>query len=70
MILTDSGKVYTFGSGSHGQLGLRSSKNALIPRLVKDLAQKHVSMIAAGWSHSLALTEQGDLYAAGYGQFG
>ena len=29
-----------------------------------------VSVIAAGWNHSLALTEQGDLYAAGYGQYG
>jgi len=27
-------------------------------------------MIAAGWNHSLALTEQGDLYSAGHGSYG
>lgn len=26
--------------------------------------------ISAGWNHSLALTDKGDLFACGYGQFG
>jgi hypothetical protein len=57
MVLTDSGSLYTFGSGSHGQLGHRSNKNALAPRQVLDLMNRTVSVIAAGWNHSLALTE-------------
>lgn len=28
---------------------------------------KRVTLVAAGWNHSLALTERGDLYACGYG---
>lgn len=28
---------------------------------------KPVSLVAAGWNHSLVLTERGDLYACGYG---
>jgi alpha-tubulin suppressor-like RCC1 family protein len=28
---------------------------------------KQVSLVAAGWNHSLVLTDRGDLYACGYG---
>jgi len=70
MILTANGKLYTFGFGQHGQLGHRSSQNLYSPRLVKDLLAKPVIMIAAGWNHSLVLTEAGDLYSCGYAQYG
>ena len=67
MILTLSGKLYTFGYGQHGQLGLRTNKNYYQPKLVRDLLSKPIAKIAAGWNHSLALTEKGDLFACGYG---
>ena len=70
MILSTSGKLYTFGYGQHGQLGLRSNKNYASPKLVKDLLSKPVAKIAAGWNHSLILTEKGDLFACGYAQYG
>lgn len=70
MVLTTNGKLYTFGFGQHGQLGHRNSQNQFIPRLVKDLISKPVVAIAAGWNHSLVLTEQGDLFACGYAQYG
>ena len=57
MVLTTNGKLYTFGFGQHGQLGHRSSQNQFVPRLVKDLNSKPVVAIAAGWNHSLVLTE-------------
>jgi alpha-tubulin suppressor-like RCC1 family protein len=34
------------------------------------MSSKKVAQIAAGWNHSLALTESGDLYACGYGAHG
>jgi hypothetical protein len=34
------------------------------------LASKPIAKIAAGWNHSLVLTEKGDLFACGYGQVG
>jgi len=34
------------------------------------MSMKKVSEIAAGWNHSLVLTESGDLYACGYGANG
>ena len=70
LILTAKGRVYSFGYGSHGQLGLRSTKNFCTPQLVKDLLSKPISLIAAGWNHSLALSEKGDLFACGYGNHG
>jgi len=46
---------------------LRTTSNYARPQLVKDLLGKGVSQVAAGWNHSLILTERGELYAAGYG---
>jgi alpha-tubulin suppressor-like RCC1 family protein len=62
--------MYSFGYGSHGQLGLRSTKNYATPQLVKDLLSKPLSVIAAGWNHSLVLSERGDLFSCGYGNHG
>ena len=31
---------------------------------------KQITQIAAGWNHSLVLTDKGDLYACGYGGHG
>ena len=70
MILTSSGLLYTFGFGQHGQLGIRSNSNQSSPKLVRDLETKPLKSIAAGWNHSLALSEKGDLYACGYGAHG
>lgn len=70
MVLTTNGRLYTFGFGQHGQLGHRSNQNMFRPRLVKDLLSKPVVAIAAGWNHSLVLTEVGDLYSCGYGKYG
>jgi len=34
------------------------------------MSVKKVTQIAAGWNHSLILTENGDMYACGYGAHG
>jgi len=70
LVLTATGRVYSFGYGAHGQLGLRSTKNHATPQLVKDLHSKPVAAVAAGWNHSLVLTQRGDLFACGYGNHG
>lgn len=70
MVLTQKGYLYSFGYGAHGQLGLRTSQNQLLPALVKDLVNKKIDYIAAGWNHSLVLSEAGDIYASGYGNNG
>lgn len=70
LVLTSRGFLYSFGYGAHGQLGLRTSQNQLVPALVKDLVNKKIDFIAAGWNHSLVLSAAGDIYATGYGNHG
>jgi len=70
LVLTARGSLYSFGYGSHGQLGLRTTTNQLLPQLVKDLVNKPLNYIAAGWNHSLVLSQKGDIFATGYGAHG
>lgn len=65
-VLTKDGKVYTFGEGSHGQLGHSSSNNETGPRLVDGL-DGPASQIACGRSHTLVLGSSGQLWAFGKG---
>ena len=70
LFLSDNGRVYACGHGYFGQLGLGNNKNVKSPILVHSLSNKNIIEIAAGWSHSLVLTDDGFAYAAGCGKFG
>ena len=70
LFLSDNGKVYSCGHGYLGQLGLGNNKNVKSPILVHSLSNKNIIEIAAGWSHSLVLTDSGFVYSAGCGKFG
>jgi len=70
IVLSSFGRVYTFGHGYTGQLGLGNTKNYDRPMIVKSLIKKTVNQIAAGWSHSMILTSEGNLYIAGCGKYG
>jgi alpha-tubulin suppressor-like RCC1 family protein len=70
LILTEDGQLYSFGYGQNGQLGLRNNSNYCTPQLVRDFLTQPLTTIEAGWHHSLALTQRGDLYTWGYGEFG
>ncbi|XP_047195648.1 probable E3 ubiquitin-protein ligase HERC6 [Hippoglossus stenolepis] len=65
-VLTKDGKVYTFGEGTHGQLGHSSSANEVRPRLVDGL-DGPASQIECGRSHTLVLGSSGQLWAFGNG---
>lgn len=66
----DTGEVYTWGGGEHGQLGHGDKVNTVIPARVESLADKVVVQITCGWSHTIALTDTGDVYAWGNGDHG
>jgi alpha-tubulin suppressor-like RCC1 family protein len=74
LALDITGKLYAWGNNMCAQLGLGdsgSSTNRTIPTLIK--SELTFRTIAAGYSHSLALDNQGKLYAWGrndYGQLG
>jgi RCC1 and BTB domain-containing protein len=55
--------LYTFGGGEHGQLGHNDRVNKLKPTLVQAMEGIFVSQISCGWSHSIALTSQGQVYS-------
>src|SRR5690348_3742286 len=75
LALTSSGQLYAFGYNKWGQLGNTSgtgTENANpVPALVTLPGQTgHVTQIAAGAFHSLALTSSGQLYAFGSNKYG
>ncbi|KAG7459028.1 hypothetical protein MATL_G00226850 [Megalops atlanticus] len=68
-VLTKDGRVFTFGEGSHGQLGHNSTANELLPRRVERL-EGQASQVACGSHHTLVLTSSGSLLAFGSGDKG
>lgn len=70
LILTSDGQVYSFGYGSHGQLGHKNTLNYFEPKLVNDLKNVQIEQVAAGWNHSIVLAKTGDIYVCGHGDYG
>ncbi|XP_039606091.1 probable E3 ubiquitin-protein ligase HERC3 isoform X1 [Polypterus senegalus] len=72
--LTKDGGLFTFGAGSHGQLGHDSTSDEILPRRVIELMGSEVSQVACGRNHTLALVPStGLIYAFGcntHGQLG
>lgn len=73
--LNEWGQCFVWGSNSRGQLAKPMASEAMceIPKLVKQLATRHVVQIASGLYHTMALTDGGELFAWGsnaYGQLG
>ncbi|CAK9828724.1 RCC1 and BTB domain-containing protein 1 [Anthophora retusa] len=71
LALTEEGEVYSWGSNSNYQLGNANVNEGLIPTPVEfNLHNKVVIQIACGYRHSLALTDDGKVYAWGDNNFG
>ena len=82
--LSKHGRVYTWGSGKAGQLGIGEDRNVLQPRVKPhkidsklfssvEHASKHrdrVVFVAAGDAHTVAVTAQRRLYTWGDGYYG
>ena len=72
--ITSTGKLYAWGTNAQSQLGnLSATGNKSSPVLVSGPTGASWSTIAAGESHSLAITTTGQLYAWGnqnYGELG
>jgi alpha-tubulin suppressor-like RCC1 family protein len=70
--LTDEGKIYAAGYNDSGQLGLGDllNKDTFMKVTTGDLASKNVTAIAAGGAHSLALDDEGKIYATGFNGYG
>mgnify|MGYP002631432429 CR=1 FL=1 len=66
LLLSRSGRVYSFGDGQGGQLGHADFPNQLRkPKAVADLNKAGIVHVSAG-THSLAVSEAGTLYSWGW----
>jgi len=70
LAVTDAGAVFSFGENPHGALGHGLSTSEVLPRRIEALTEtgRRFVAVAAGWSHSLALTEEGHVYGWGHGR--
>ncbi|XP_047573908.1 probable E3 ubiquitin-protein ligase HERC6 isoform X2 [Lutra lutra] len=68
------GRVFAWGAGSEGQLGIGEFKEInLIPTKIKTLTDIKIIQVSCGHHHSLALSEDGRLFSWGsnsHGQLG
>ena len=68
LAVTDAGVVFSFGQSPSGALGHGSLTGAeVLPRRIEGLWQtgRRFIAVAAGYTHALALTEEGELYGWG-----
>ncbi|ELU01326.1 hypothetical protein CAPTEDRAFT_215877 [Capitella teleta] len=71
LALTVEGALFSWGDGDYGKLGHGNISTQKYPKLIQGpLAGKVVKCICAGYRHSAAVTEDGQLYTWGEGDFG
>ncbi|CAG9310811.1 unnamed protein product [Blepharisma stoltei] len=66
-LVTTSGKVMTWGYGASGCLGQGNTKSYSFPKLVRDLSNECIVYVDCGGYHTVALTDNGDVYTWGRG---
>ncbi|XP_041442593.1 probable E3 ubiquitin-protein ligase HERC1 isoform X2 [Xenopus laevis] len=71
LAFSTEGEVFSWGDGDYGKLGHGNSSTQKYPKLIQGTLQgKVVVCVSAGYRHSAAVTEDGELYTWGEGDFG
>lgn len=72
LMLTDTGRILSYGRGSRGQLGHGDVENVVggCAQLIDALDGVPIKSIAAGGWHSMALSREGDVYVWGWNESG
>lgn len=68
--LAADGTVWAWGDNSVGQLGDGSTTGSLVPAPVTGLEGVRIVQVDAGYSHTMALSDDGRVYVWGHGFFG
>lgn len=68
--VTNNGEVYGWGYNGNGQLGNGNNVNQLNPCRVMALSNIVIVKVVCGCSHTLALSDEGKVYAWGANSFG
>mmetsp|Transcript_12459 Transcript_12459/g.33630 ORF Transcript_12459/g.33630 Transcript_12459/m.33630 type:complete len:591 (-) Transcript_12459:169-1941(-) len=69
LALSESGELFSWGWGAHGQLGHGSTTDSMIPRRIDALCGLSIAAIACGDRHSFAITEEGQLFGWGSNEY-
>ncbi|KAI7750062.1 hypothetical protein M8C21_007485 [Ambrosia artemisiifolia] len=70
LAVTMEGEVQSWGRNQNGQLGLGTTEDSLVPQKIEAFQGVNVKMVAAGAEHTVAITEDGELYGWGWGRYG
>lgn len=70
LALTDDGKVYAWGFGSYGTLGLGNEREMGIPTLVSQLEKERIIRIKSTCQCSYAISENGQVFGWGNNRSG
>ena len=72
LAVTEAGELWAWGLGAQGRLGPNDGQDRLVPTRVdpQHFAHAPISAVAAGESHSAAVTAGGALYTWGTGETG
>ncbi|WP_027390899.1 LamG-like jellyroll fold domain-containing protein [Chrysiogenes arsenatis] len=70
LLLNDNGELLSMGKNLSGQLGLGTTSSHTVPTMIMDAPSGTAVAIAAGLNHSLAIANDGTIYAWGDNQYG
>uniref|UniRef100_A0A8D0GNX2 Regulator of chromosome condensation 2 n=1 Tax=Sphenodon punctatus TaxID=8508 RepID=A0A8D0GNX2_SPHPU len=70
LLITTEGKLWSWGRNEKGQLGHGDTKRVEAPKLIEVLSSEVIVLAACGRNHTLALTENGSLFAFGENKMG
>ncbi|KVH87985.1 Regulator of chromosome condensation 1/beta-lactamase-inhibitor protein II, partial [Cynara cardunculus var. scolymus] len=70
LAVTMEGEVQSWGRNQNGQLGLGTTEDSLVPQKIEAFQGVTIKMVAAGAEHTVAITEDGELYGWGWGRYG
>ena len=69
LLRTAHQEVFSVGLGDNGRLGNGSPSTLETPESIEALNGAGIIQVAAGWNHSLALSDSGDVYSWGFGGY-
>ncbi|MCO5607280.1 hypothetical protein L7F22_061473 [Adiantum nelumboides] len=70
VVVTNSGKAYTFGNNASGQLGSSNFNSESRPYLLRSLQGIRIIQAAAGVSRTMLISDAGQVYAFGKDTYG